>query len=335
MDLVTQTVLGAAVGEVVLGKKAGNKAILWGAIGGLIPDLDILTGPFVSDVDGLFIHRGFSHSIVFAFLLAPMLGWLIHRIYRNKLSITKIEWMKLIFWSAFTHPILDYFTTYGTGAFIPFWDYRVEFGTIGIVDVFYTLPLILVVLIILFLKRTSVVRRKLIVTTVLLTSLYLLGTVGNKVYINTVFEKAFAKQNIDYERYKTIPLPLTNFLWMGIAETESGYYMGLYSNFDSQEPQKFDFIPRNENMLHAFSDDDSLLKLIRFTKGYYHVNQDEKGIYIADLRFGKAGIDENADYIFKFYITDIEGDLLIKQSNESKKMESSAFLTFIERIKGI
>ena len=28
MDLVTQTVLGAAVGEVVLGKKAGNKAIL-------------------------------------------------------------------------------------------------------------------------------------------------------------------------------------------------------------------------------------------------------------------------------------------------------------------
>jgi len=41
LDLVTQIVLGAAVGEVVLGKKAGNKAIMWGAIGGLIPDLDV------------------------------------------------------------------------------------------------------------------------------------------------------------------------------------------------------------------------------------------------------------------------------------------------------
>jgi inner membrane protein len=46
MDLITQTVLGAAVGEVVLGKKAGNKAIMWGAVGGLFPDLDVLITPF-------------------------------------------------------------------------------------------------------------------------------------------------------------------------------------------------------------------------------------------------------------------------------------------------
>ena len=69
MDLVTQTVLGAAVGEVVLGKKAGNKAIMWGAVGGLLPDLDVLITPFFNDVDGLFVHRGFSHSLIFAFLI--------------------------------------------------------------------------------------------------------------------------------------------------------------------------------------------------------------------------------------------------------------------------
>ena len=38
MDSVTQIVLGAAVGELVLGRKVGNKAILWGAIAGTIPD---------------------------------------------------------------------------------------------------------------------------------------------------------------------------------------------------------------------------------------------------------------------------------------------------------
>jgi len=335
VDLITQTVLGAAVGEVVLGKKAGNKAIMWGAVGGLIPDLDVLITPFFSEVDGLFVHRGFSHSLIFAFLFAPLLAWLVHRIHRKKMKITKVEWMKLIFWSAFTHPILDYFTNYGTGAFIPFSDYRVEFGTIGIVDVFYTLPLFLVIVLIMFIKRTSVFRRKLIFTTVLVTSLYLLGTVGNKFYINSVFKNAFAKQNIEYKRYKTVPLPLSNFLWMGIAEIENGYYMGLYSNFDTEKPREFIYIPRNDEKLQAFSNDENLKKLIRFTKGYFHIGEDEYGLYLADLRFGKFGIDEDADYIFKFYLRDVEDKLLIERSTESRKIEGSAFSTFIDRIKGV
>ena len=40
MDSLTQIVLGAAVGEAVLGKKVGNKAMLWGAVAGTIPDLE-------------------------------------------------------------------------------------------------------------------------------------------------------------------------------------------------------------------------------------------------------------------------------------------------------
>jgi len=335
MDLVTQTVLGAAVGELVLGKKAGNKAILWGAIGGLIPDLDVLVAPFFNEVDGLFVHRGFSHSLIFAFLLAPMLGWLAYRIHRKKMNITKFEWMNLIFWAAFTHPLLDYFTTYGTGAFLPFSGYRVEFGTIGIVDIFYTLPIILGLLIIMLIHRASAVRRKLIVATVLLTSLYLAGTVVNKMHINTVFKNAFAEQNIDYERFKTAPLPLTNFLWMGIAEIESGYYIGLYSNFDAEKPSEFFYVPRNDDKLQAISNDESIQKLISFTKGYYHINEDEEGLYLADLRFGKAGIDENADYIFKFYLKDTDDKLVIEQSEKSRDIDGNEFSTFIDRIKGI
>jgi inner membrane protein len=39
MDSLSQIVLGAAVGNQVLGKKIGNKAILYGAIIGTMPDL--------------------------------------------------------------------------------------------------------------------------------------------------------------------------------------------------------------------------------------------------------------------------------------------------------
>lgn len=75
MDSLTQIVLGAAVGELILGKKVGNKAILWGAIAGTIPDLDVLTRPFVDGLRANELHRGVTHSILFSAALAPLLGW--------------------------------------------------------------------------------------------------------------------------------------------------------------------------------------------------------------------------------------------------------------------
>ncbi|WP_157812229.1 hypothetical protein [Polaribacter sp. ALD11] len=41
MVSLTQIVLAAAYGEFVLGKKIGNKTLLFGEIGGTIPDLDV------------------------------------------------------------------------------------------------------------------------------------------------------------------------------------------------------------------------------------------------------------------------------------------------------
>ena len=335
MDLVTQTALGAAVGEMVLGRKAGNKAIMWGAVGGLIPDLDVLVSPFFSEVDGLFVHRGFSHSLIFAFLVAPLLGWLIHRIHDKKMNISRREWITLVFWAVFTHPFLDYLTTYGTGAFLPFNNYRVEFSTIAIVDVFYTLPFLLVLIIIPFINRTALIRRRIIMVMFSVTSLYLLGTVGNKLHVDTVFEKAFSKQQIKYNRFRTSPLPLSNFLWMGLAETDSGYHMALYSNFDAHIPDNFIFIPRNQDKLEDFSGDKDLKQLIQFSKGYYHINTDQNGLYLADLRFGKMGLKRSSEFVFKFYLKNKDGNVFIEQTRGSGSIEEDLLSGYIERIKGI
>ena len=83
MDSLTQIVLGAAVGEVTLGKKIGNRAMLWGAVGGTIPDLDVLGGLFLSEIDNVAFHRGFSHSILFCVLGAFLFGWLVNQIYTS------------------------------------------------------------------------------------------------------------------------------------------------------------------------------------------------------------------------------------------------------------
>jgi len=66
MDSLTQIVLGAAMGEAVLGKKIGNRAMMWGALGGTIPDLDIIGNLFLDKIDAIAFHRGISHSFAFS-----------------------------------------------------------------------------------------------------------------------------------------------------------------------------------------------------------------------------------------------------------------------------
>ena len=83
MDSLTQIILGAAVGEATLGRKVGNRAMLWGAVGGTIPDLDVLGGLFLSEIDNVAFHRGFSHSILFCILGAFLFGWLVNQIYTS------------------------------------------------------------------------------------------------------------------------------------------------------------------------------------------------------------------------------------------------------------
>ena len=70
MDSITHIVLGAALGELFLRKKIGNKGAILGAIIATIPDLDILFVPFFDDYQKLVIHRGYSHSILFCLLSA-------------------------------------------------------------------------------------------------------------------------------------------------------------------------------------------------------------------------------------------------------------------------
>jgi len=68
MDSLTQIVLGAAMGEAVLGKKIGNRAILWGAVAGTIPDLDVFVRFFTDPITATEMHRGFSHSLLFCII---------------------------------------------------------------------------------------------------------------------------------------------------------------------------------------------------------------------------------------------------------------------------
>jgi len=84
MDSLTQIVLGAAVGEAVLGRKAGNRAMLWGGICGTLPDLDVFANAVSDPMSALAYHRAFTHSLPFALLAAPLVGLALHRFYGGR-----------------------------------------------------------------------------------------------------------------------------------------------------------------------------------------------------------------------------------------------------------
>lgn len=85
MDSITQAVLGAAMGEALLGKQLKNRALAWGAFAGTIPDLDVLSRLFLeNEIYGLIYHRGLTHSIFFTVLFSPFFGWLAYRYYQLK-----------------------------------------------------------------------------------------------------------------------------------------------------------------------------------------------------------------------------------------------------------
>jgi len=101
MESLTQITLGAAVGEVVLGRKIGNRALLWGGIGGTIPDLDIIAGFVTDNLSSTAFHRGITHSAFFAVGASVALGWLLHSIYDSERHSTRAllqRWIGVYLW---------------------------------------------------------------------------------------------------------------------------------------------------------------------------------------------------------------------------------------------
>lgn len=84
MDSLSQIVLGAAVGEAVLGRKVGNRAILWGGIAGTVPDLDVFANSATDVISALAYHRAFTHSLVFGVLAPLFLAPVVHRLYGGR-----------------------------------------------------------------------------------------------------------------------------------------------------------------------------------------------------------------------------------------------------------
>ena len=340
MDSITQIVLGAACGEAVLGKKIGNRALLFGAIGGTIPDLDVFIGKllFNNEIDAMAFHRGFMHSFLFAILAAVGFGMLVFWIYNRGKRFgmtTQKEWMWLFFASIFTHPILDSFTAYGTQLFAPFSNYRVAFNNISVADPTYTLPFLIALIVVMCFKRTSTKRRLFLQIGLGVSSLYMLLTLANKHHVNGVYKQSLADQKIEYLRFQTQPTILNNILWYGTAETTEAYYVGFYSILDAEATvSKWHKLPKNHDYIEGMPKD--LETLAWFSSGFYNLNEtaDPDTFLFKDLRYPLMDESDPNTSVFKFTITK-KGDRWEAAPFYASDVSSDALDSFWTRLKGI
>lgn len=344
MDSLTQIVLGAACGEAVLGKKIGNKALLFGAIGGTIPDLDVFIGSILygNKIQAMTFHRGFMHSILFSIIGAFIIGWLAYKLYDQgkRLETTNLrDWQRLFFWSLFTHPILDCFTPYGTQLFYPISNYRVAFNNIAVADPFYTVPFLFCLIVMMFFKRNAVKRKIWLKAGIGISSIYLLFTLGNKLYIDNIFEKSLGDDAIKYSRFRTQPTLFNSILWYGVVETDSAFYMGFYSHFDSTNRIKnWQSVLKNDPL--GVSKDKDLSTLAWFSDNYYVIRKSRQDSIFkySDLRYPllDPNNSESSLFTFKIFKNDNRWDMTNSGPDFNQNTSPANFFQpIIERIKGI
>lgn len=298
MDSVTQFALGSAVGEAVLGKKVGRRALLWGGICGTIPDLDVFI-PLGDPVSDFTYHRSFSHSLFVLALLTPVVVALITRLHRHTREYRR-HWFLLVYLVFTTHVLLDSFTAYGTQIFWPFFTTPMTWSTIFIIDPLYTLPLLAGITAVLVLKRRVELGRRINRIGLSLSCVYLLWTVGAKLHVSHAVAQTLAGDNIAHAGVFTTPAPFTSLLWRIVVMDDRGYYEGFYSVFDAGEPIRFTHFTSRRELLEGVENSRAVQRLQWFSKGFYAVTQRDGELFISDLRMGSE-----PTYIFKFKVGEL------------------------------
>ena len=318
MDSLSQIVLGAAVGNQVLGKKIGNKAILYGAIIGTIPDLDVLCGKFLDPLTATEIHRGFSHSLLFFLFLSPILGLILKKL-EHKHKVNFKEAMLFAYLVLQTHALLDLFTTWGTQLFWPL-ETRFSLQSIFVIDPLYTLPFL--VFLILSMKKNKLDTKRqfwnrtglIVSTSYLFLTLFVQSIVMNK------FEKQLEENAISYQEIVVKPSPFNIILWTTNVKVDNGYYIGDYSFFDTK-PIQFQFIPTQKELINNIEDAAVIKQLKRISEGWFCITQKEEQLLFNDLRFGVMNADKNdMQFSFSYHITEENGEIkAVELPNKNRK----------------
>ena len=136
MDPITHALAGACAAQTVARPEQVRLAGAVGAVGGLVPDLDIFVHSSTDPMFQLVFHRQFTHSLVLVpvwALLIAVVAWLARG--RRDGPGLLFSWAAL---GVLSHLLLDLVTAYGIQLLWPFSDQRFSLGWMPAVEFIFT-----------------------------------------------------------------------------------------------------------------------------------------------------------------------------------------------------
>jgi inner membrane protein len=322
----------------LLGKKIGRKAILWGGLLGTLPDLDILSGYWMDELSKTEFHRGPSHSLLFAALMAYPIGAGI-RFLHHKSELQLSRCALFVFITLLTHILLDLCTTWGTQVFWPFDTTAYAWQIVFVLDPLYTLPFLLALLMSPFLKNPLQLRGRLWKLALFSSTGYLLLCCLSKTLISGSFERSFAQIEEPILSWSSRPAPLNTILWTAIAESDKAFYIAYHSHLDHPDylSPLFHF-PKNEALRKVWDGNPEFERLKTMTKGQFLLEASPHGLLVKDLRFGQSEgwTNPESPFVFQYELHGApQKTNLIRRIAPSMASRKKALNDLWNRIKGL
>jgi inner membrane protein len=313
----------------------GRKAMVWGIIAQSIPDIDFIAATWLDTPSGLLAHRGFTHSILFAVVVAFIMAVLANRWHRpHNISFTR--W--LIFFSAaiLTHIFIDAFNNYGVGWFEPFSHQRISFNAIYVADPFFSAAPGIAFIMLLLLKQSNKKRQFWWKFGLAVSAGYLVYCLINKTIINYDVRKQLAQQHIPYTKYFTTPAPLQNWLWYVAAGNDSDYHVGYHSVFAKAKNLSLQKFSRNTSSIDSMHNRKDVLQLIRFSQDFYTIEKKQDTLIFNDLRFGQiiGWQNPHEEFAFHYYLHPNIDNTLVVQRGRFAKWNWQVIKSLCYRIEG-
>lgn len=293
VDSITQAALGAVVGELVLGRQIGRRALGWGALFGTIPDLDVIFTPLLDTARTLRWHRGISHSLILMVLVSWWLAKpLAKRWKKDKVTPQRAGLFVFLAWS--THVLIDVFTVYGTRIFDPFSGYPVSMDNLFIIDPLFTLPLLVAIVIGLFVQPKDWKKGKGIRSAwwCLGISCFYVGlSFWAKHTVSKQVEGDLARRGLSWQRRMEGPSAFNILLWRVAVERPGEIWIGYRSVFDDPKlPIRWVIVPKGEAAMAKYAEEREVKTIREFSKGWWIAREAPGGIWLADLRFGEGRV---------------------------------------------
>ena len=292
MDSITQAVLGAGIAGAVLGPKQGRRTLLYGAVLGTLPDLDVLQS-YPDPVSTMTFHRGWSHSLFVLTAISIGLTGAV-RAFFPKVPYSAARLFLAIWLVLITHPILDAFTSYGTQLFWPLQWTPESWSSMFIIDPVYTVPMLIGVIVA---GRSGIGPRvwRGLCWSLGFGCLYLALSLGGKYVSEARVRDALTARGVLVERVFSSPMPLNTLLWRVVVDIGDDHYIEAVTGlFDSRAPELLRQ-PFNRDLAHALSDAPLHARLAWFTDNWLRYDPIGNALVVTDLRMGMPGF-----YTFRF-----------------------------------